>query len=261
LSKNDEKQYFRYISALTDKGYRDLNPLNYGYEVCRPSHEAYAMRTYYLIHYVEAGKGELFIDGKHYHIGKGQIFIIPPRNSARYIADESDPWEYVWIGFGGERAQKLLGLEPCLAAAYEPFAIIKRLPDRADTREEMAAAALYMIFADIFSGADTRPSYVRQTVNAINSLYMTPITVAQIAQNIGLDRRYLVRIFRANMGMSVQEYLIRVRMEHAKKLLSEGRSVGEAAVFVGYNDVFNFSKMFKKYTGQSPKMYADGKIK
>ena len=261
MSKNDEKQYFRYISALTDKGYRDLNPLNYGYEVCRPSHEAYAMRTYYLIHYVEAGKGELFIDGKHYHIGKGQIFIIPPRNSARYIADENDPWEYVWIGFGGERAQKLLDLEPCLSASYEPFAIIKGLPGRVDTREEMASAALHMIFADIFSGADTRPSYVRQTINAVDSLYMTPITVSQIAQNIGLDRHYLVRIFHASMGISVQEYLIQVRMEHAKKLLTEGRSVGETAAFVGYNDVFNFSKMFKKYTGESPKRYADGKIK
>ncbi len=262
MDKSTAKAYFRYLGALIDKKYSDLNPLNYGYESCKPSHLAYGMRDYYLIHYVESGKGEMLVGGERYRIGKGQIFIIPPFSDTTYIADAADPWSYVWIGFGGELAERLLDVSPCISGvSYAPFAMIKGLAERADTREEMAAAALYMIFADIFSGSDARPNYVKRTVDAIDSLYMTPITVSQIAQNIGLDRRYLVRIFHASMGMSIQEYLMKVRMEQAKKLLALGRGVGETAVFVGYGDVFNFSKMFKKYTGISPKIYAESKTK
>jgi len=133
--------------------------------------------------------------------------------------------------------------------------MIRDLQKRQDTREEVGAAALFLIFAEIFSGRSRHPHYVRRTVDTINSLYMRPITVEAIASDLRLDRRYLARIFKASMGMSVQEYLIKVRMEQAEKLLRDGVSVSMTAELVGYNDPFNFSKMFKKYYGVSPSKF------
>ena len=90
----------------------------------------------------------------------------------------------------------------------------------------------------------------------INTTYFSDgLTVSNIAAEMGLDRRYLARLFKSNMGMTVQDYLIKVRMENAKKILKSGTSVSATASLVGYNDSFNFSKMFKKYTGVSPKAY------
>jgi AraC family transcriptional regulator of arabinose operon len=131
--------------------------------------------------------------------------------------------------------------------------MLHSLRSRPDTREEIAAAALYMIFAELFTGSQSRPHYVQRTVETIDSLYMTPIRIETIAATLGIDRRYLARIFKSSMGLSVQDYLIRVRMEQAKKLLTEGLPVNLVAEMVGYSDPFNFSKMFKKYWGTSPK--------
>ena len=81
------------------------------------------------------------------------------------------------------------------------------------------------------------------------------IRVEQIAETMNLDRRYLSRLFKEKTGQSVKEYLSDVRMEEAKRYLKTGVSVTECAHLTGYDDVCNFSKMFKKYTGISPRRF------
>ena len=78
------------------------------------------------------------------------------------------------------------------------------------------------------------------------------LRVENVAQQIHLNRRYLSRLFREEIGQTPQEYLISVRMQAADRYLRNGISVGETATLCGYTDMFNFSKMFKKYYGVSP---------
>ena len=243
--------------SFLDRGYTELNPLNYGYHECPPSHVGYGMRNYYMIHYVISGHGSIKKDNKTYTAKAGQMFIICPHENAAYTADENDPWTYRWIGFSGKLAEKLRMLDsPIADGGHAGFSLLTSLESRADTEEEIGAAVLYLIFADIFSGRSTRPHYVRRTVDAINSLYMSNITVERLADEVGLDRRYLSRIFKKAMGVSIQEYIIDVRMREARRLLSEGKNVSITAELVGYSDVFNFSKMFKKRFGISPKSFS-----
>ena len=238
--------------ALMDKGFCDLNPLTVGRHICPPLHTAYGSRPYHLIHYVERGEGTLKMGGKVYRVSRGEIFIIPKGEEAQYVADGQRPWEYVWIGFTGKLSEKLYGVPPVLSSSAAPYQMMKGVLSRDSAREEMAAAALFMAFAEIFSKEKVRPDYVKQTADAINSLYMTSIRVSELAESVGLDRRYLCRIFHAAVGMSIKEYITKVRMEQARRLLSEGMSVGHTAELVGYNDPFNFAKMFKKYFGKAP---------
>lgn len=248
--------YFKQ-EGFFDRQYEDLKPINFGYQCCSSGHTGRGLRNYYMIHYVENGTGTLRIRGQVYTPTKGQIFIVPQGEDAVYVADEENPWSYVWIGFSGKFAKKLDKLEELVMDADStPFGMIKSLRLRTDTREEVGAAALHLIFADIFAGKSTHPHYVKRTVSTIESLYMHNISVSEIADSLGLDRRYLSRIFHKAIGMSIQEYIIKVRMDAAKKLLRDGRSVSLTAELVGYNDVFNFSKMFKKHCGMSPKSYA-----
>ena len=86
---------------------------------------------------------------------------------------------------------------------------------------------------------------------------MEPLTVENIAQTMGFDRRYLSRVFARGYGMTVKEYLTSVRLSHAEKLLVAGYSVGDVAAMTGYRDVFNFSRIFKKKNGLSPLAYRD----
>ena len=81
---------------------------------------------------------------------------------------------------------------------------------------------------------------------------MNEMQVEQIAESLSLDRRYLSRLFKSKTGKTIQEYLIGVRMEEAKKLLGDGHGVAETANLCGYSDYCNFSKMFKQIYGVSP---------
>ena len=84
-------------------------------------------------------------------------------------------------------------------------------------------------------------------------MYMTDISVADIAARLGLDRRYLSRIFRQRMGMTVMDYIIKTRLNSAYRLLSDGLSVTRVSELVGYSDPFYFSKMFKRFYGIPPR--------
>ena len=65
---------------------------------------------------------------------------------------------------------------------------------------------------------------------------------------------YISRIFKSEIGDTPIHYLINIRLERAKELLESGlaESVQEVAAQVGYDDVYHFSKLFKKRYGFPP---------
>ena len=80
-----------------------------GYSLCQPGHNfGPAVRPNYILHYVLKGKGKYQIGGRTYELEQGQGFLIEPNVMTFYEADEADPWTYLWIGFDGTRAKKLL---------------------------------------------------------------------------------------------------------------------------------------------------------
>ena len=68
---------------------------------------------------------------------------------------------------------------------------------------------------------------------------------------------YLSRLFKQEMGETLSDYLLRVKIEKAAGLLKEGHyKIGQIAKMVGYSTSSYFSVMFKKYTGFSPREYS-----
>ena len=81
---------------------------------------------------------------------------------------------------------------------------------------------------------------------------MEDISIEQIADSFNIDRRYLLRLFKREFGITIVNYLVKTRLEAAFEYLRQGYAVNRAAVMCGYTDAYNFSKMFKKYYGISP---------
>lgn len=74
-----------------------------------------------------------------------------------------------------------------------------------------------------------------------------------IAESLGISETYLRVIFKEEFGITPGQYLLKTRMSEASDLLVGGLSVTEVAHMVGYRDVFQFSKAYKKHYGYSPK--------
>lgn len=94
---------------------------------------------------------------------------------------------------------------------------------------------------------------VDYVVRYVHEHYGEELTLAAIAEQVGLSPNYLGQIFRQLMGMTFIRYMTCVRMEKAKQLVLEGKLyIYEIADRVGYHNIAYFTAQFKKYHGVSP---------
>lgn len=238
--------------ALINRGFSDLNPLIVGDEYCCAYHSyGPAVRQYTLIHFVLSGSGFLEKGGKKYPVRAGQAFIILPGEITTYYTEE-DPWHYQWVGFDGTLCEHFARLSPVVDFSHNWVSEMLEHAESDVMQEYKIAAVLFSMYAEFFASQKHGNHYVRRVQNYIQTMYMHPLRVEQMAQMVNLDRRYLSRVFKEKIGCSIQEYIVKVRMEQAKICLKNGTSVAQTAHLCGYDDVCNFSKMFKRYTGISP---------
>ena len=248
--------------SILNRNFADLNPLQCGWEQCEPSHShGPAIREHYLFHYVISGEGVFLRKGHENRLSSGKMFLIRPGETTYYKADDENPWSYIWIGFGGGRTEEMLGMSPfsedrsIAEAPYlgSVFNEIKAHGNMSANPELYILSKLYEIFALMAETAvGSSRDYVRRAEDFMRTNYSLPITIQGIAAMIGIDRRYLCSIFAAEKGMPPKDFLTALRLEKACELLKNGCTVGEAARNTGYDDAFNFSKIFKKKYGVSP---------
>lgn len=100
---------------------------------------------------------------------------------------------------------------------------------------------------------DSANEMMEQVVQYIHEYYARPLSVSNIAQAFGVERRRLAYLFEQHTGMNPSSYLTEYRIRRAKDLLRYCNfTVAEIAECVGYVDSFYFSRVFKKNTGMSP---------
>ena len=91
----------------------------------------------------------------------------------------------------------------------------------------------------------------------LSSHYAEKISLDLIARNMYLSSAYISKIFKEETGEAPINYLIKMRLERARIQLESdnGQSIKAISNSVGYDDVYYFSKLFKKYYGMSPVHY------
>jgi len=88
----------------------------------------------------------------------------------------------------------------------------------------------------------------------ISSSPAQPITLEKMARMAGTSVPYFCAQFKKTFGLSPVQYLIQHRMHHAAHLLNNRNlTISEIAAKAGYEDLFHFSRMFKKHFGLSPR--------
>lgn len=90
----------------------------------------------------------------------------------------------------------------------------------------------------------------------IEEFFGNDLSAENIAAVVGISPSYLRTIFKKSMGESPIHYLNRIRIEHAKEMLSSKMfRLDEIALACGFQNVYYFSRVFKSYTGVSPGKY------
>lgn len=240
-----------YNIIIENKELQDFNPVMFGCDSVIPEYSCLTMRDYYLMHYVVSGSGKLSINGDTFSINRNHIFLIKPEQLVTYTASSDDPWSYIWIGFVGKMAEKFRALPPVIDYHSNVFHDMLSVREMQSMQIEFLAGKLFQLYTELFQN-QVPPKYSIKVKNFIDTNYMTNIRIDEIAHDLNLNREYLSRCFKREMGLSIQEYLIRTRLNKACELLKKGISIQKVSNLVGYNDQFAFSKIYKKYIGICP---------
>ena len=178
----------------------------------------------------------------------------------------------LWVDFDGPRAQEVLG-QMGLTGKAKAFRCpqltqLRVMGDYILDQEPgslscafLGQSLLYMLFSqlprmDAPSPGELERQYVAKAMDYIRANLGRQIRVLDVAAHVGLSRGYLHKLFIRHLGLSPQEYLIRLRLNRSRELLAQSTlSVDAIARSCGYSDPLVFSKLFKKKTGTTPSGY------
>lgn len=106
--------------------------------------------------------------------------------------------------------------------------------------------------------ADAKISTIRKMTDFIKCSFQTDIKVSDIADSASIGIRECQRIFAKTLDTTPTKYLMKVRMDYAKKLLCETTlSMLQICERCGYSDQSYFTKLFRETTGISPFKYRE----
>ena len=105
---------------------------------------------------------------------------------------------------------------------------------------------------------NTEPPLVQKAREYIAINKNGPLSLRVVAKASGADRFHLCKVFKKSTGLTLTDYVVRVRVEDARtQLLNPSRRVSEVAYDVGFQSLTQFNRMFKRVFGQSPTEFRD----
>ncbi len=163
----------------------------------------------------------------------------------------------------------LLGVVEILSTVME-YAGFSQMPHTSDVLPRLASLsridALHQYVVDTAlraldatAGAEDHTVSVVQSVNEyIERNFADPVLrLGMIADYHYISVQYLCSLYKKQMRMTIGDYIYRVRMNHAKKLLDDGaENIQILAACCGYDDPNYFTRCFRKEFGVSPLRYA-----
>jgi len=105
---------------------------------------------------------------------------------------------------------------------------------------------------------NTYPQSLSKIIYYIKENYTSNIRLEDICRHTNISKQYCMRLFKKHMNTTINDYILDLKMKHAAYLLRETyMNVNQTADYLGFSSVSYFSRVFKKYYGVAPTLYAE----
>jgi AraC-like DNA-binding protein len=94
-----------------------------------------------------------------------------------------------------------------------------------------------------------------RAIEYIHARFTQTLTLAEIATAAGVGVRQLCRSFKRATGLSPHQYLLKQRVEHAKRLIEQGLAISDVAIQCGFSDQSQLTRVFTRHEGTTPGRY------
>lgn len=196
-------------------------------------------------------------------------FICWKRHQDHFYGQAAKPWKCHWLHIDGPRAEALTDHFPCnqVIEASRPDRVHHfflelfdevsqfKIPDQVILKNLLENLLRHLKRSVSISDKQTTiPEAYLQIKSFIETNYMNPLNLADLAQRIQKSPAHFNKMFKHFYSITPINYLIKVRMEQAAYLLQDHNlKISTIAEMVGYQNVYFFSKFVKQFYGLSPK--------
>ncbi len=226
----------------------------------------------YLILYTYEGGGLLEYEEKTYHLSAGDGFFIDCRQPHRYQT-EGSCWKHSVFHLNGPLMSSVFNeyMQTGSAVFSQPITGnyqtgLERLLTVYSTaqphRDWLASDCISHILTDLLLTSYSEhanssvPENLRYLIKYMENNFSSVLSLDFLSRFSGISKYYLSREFKKYTGFSPTDYLILLRVEHAKSLLrSTTLPANKIAHIAGIHDINNFNNLFKKKTGMTPGQY------
>ncbi|MFG6150635.1 helix-turn-helix transcriptional regulator [Halobacillus sp. B23F22_1] len=115
-------------------------------------------------------------------------------------------------------------------------------------------------FMELTEGLPTDSNLHQCLIFLEDNLWDSGLNLKNVADEVHLSSVHLSRLFSKKLGIGFKKYLISRRLQKAKILLKNGKSVSSTSFEVGFSDLAYFSYVFKKEIGVSPSAFQNQTI-
>jgi AraC-like DNA-binding protein/ligand-binding sensor protein len=104
--------------------------------------------------------------------------------------------------------------------------------------------------------SETEPEAVANAKEFVQTHVEEPITLNKVVEHVHVSRFYFCKLFKRATGMTLTEYVVRVRIEKAKTLLVDpSLRISEVVFAAGFGSIPQFNSVFKRHVGMAPSEY------
>ena len=252
-----------------------LHLLAYGESTCHPGCQTTFTHPYWSLQLVTQGTGLAQCGRQRRQLSPGNFLLLPPETTCTVSAS---------AGNALERRSLLVANGQCMALMCRKGVLANELVFRLTSAERMAviydqvknevltattadcaqtlSGFIYLILMELISQADHTVAPFndfRSILKTIDSLPPLSCSLEEVARHHHICVRTLHRLFRQHLHCTPGQYILKMRMENARQLLTQTPHMGiqDVAADVGFRSPSHFIRMFRRQFGLTPKQFQE----
>ena len=249
----------QHLFFLNYSGYFHCNS---NYRITRRQNEMYEP---YLLMLIRSGKMQLDFQGQHYEAEAGECLYFDSRCAHSYYTTSTASFQFAH--FGGNLSdyyyERICNNHRHSFRPDNPEAIsscFSKIEEETEQRiidEHLLSAHIHMLLSLVLSNrenyATENSRRVASCINYMKEHIQQPITLQDLADHVHLSTYYFSRLFKKYTNASPGEYLLNLRLSHAKMLLiTTPYPISQISDLCGFNDSVHFINIFRKKIGATP---------